>query len=323
MIYIKPDTNSTELADDRSIFQKAGDLLTSISRVQFSYLVIAIVMLCFGFLFCFLSDAKESVSKRRKSENDLHEVAEIMMAPPLAYRVKVMVAVFIFFFLYVGTEVSYGQFIATFSIHHNGFTERKGAFLTAVYWGMFALTRGLSVLLARCLSPTAMLTGSIVITLCSSTGLAIAMAATSSTGALWVLSGSLGVGMAAIFPTGVLWLEGYMKVTNKMAAVFVCASALGEMVIPAVVGYFIEKTGPLTLIFTTLVCVIGCAITFVAMRCIVSQPSDNNSGYRQVSLSYKGDNSMQMAEFDFTDSDETDSEPILKRNGARINGKAM
>ena len=293
----------------------------SISKVQFSYLVIAIVLLSFGFLFCCLSENAETLSKRRKSENDLYEVAEIMMSPPLSYRVKIMAAVFIFFFLYVGTEVSYGQFIATFSIHHNEFTERDGAFLTAVYWGMFALARGMSVPISKCLSPTKMLTSSIVVTLCSIIGLVLATAVVDNHSALWVLTGSLGIGMAAIFPTGVLWLEGYMEVTSKMAAVFVCASALGEMVIPAVVGYFIDAAGPLILMYTTLISTLCCAATFLFMHCIVS--TETSSDYRQVGYSETAGagNSLQMQQFEFSDSDETDSEPILKRNGTRQNGK--
>ncbi|XP_067929003.1 uncharacterized protein [Watersipora subatra] len=308
----KPDTNSVGDGDGRSVYEKGKELLMSISKVQFSYLFIALVLLLFGFVFCCLSDRTDSVSKRRKSQNDLEEVADLMMAPPISYKVKIMSAVFIFFFLYVGTEVSYGQFIATFSIHHNGFTESTAAYLTAIYWGMFALARGLSVPIAKCLSPTAMLTISLAITLCSVIGLTIATATINSISALWVLSGGLGVGMAAIFPTGVLWLEGYIKVTGKMAAVFVCASALGEMVVPAIVGFSIDHSGPMTLMYTSLCCVLLCALTFFIMRCITTS---NNFRYKQVGAcdTHSAGNAMTMQEFEFTDSDSemSDREPIL------------
>ena len=306
--------NVTKPHDARSPFEMAGDFLQSISRVQFSYIIIAAVMLLFGIIFVCLdapkcSPAPPSPSGRRKSENDLQEVAEMMMQPSTSYKVKVMSAVFVFFFLYVGTEVAYGQFVATFSIEHNQFSPQTASFLTSVYWGSFALARGLSVPMSKCLSPTAMIIISIITTIASILGLTVAMVTTANSGSLWVLTATMGAGMAAIFPTGVLWLEGYIKVTSRMAAVFVCASALGEMLIPAVAGYLIDKTSPVSLLYTTLVCVLGCGVTFIAMHCL-AKPSA--SQYRQVSR-----DAIQMAEFEFSDSDQTDSEPILPRNGHR------
>mgnify|MGYP001795784684 CR=1 FL=1 len=306
--------NVTKPHDARSPFEMAGDFLQSISRVQFSYIIIAAVMLLFGMIFVCLDSPKcsptpPSPSGRRKSENDLQEVAEMMMQPSTSYKIKVMSAVFVFFFLYVGTEVAYGQFVATFSIEHNQFSPQTASFLTSVYWGSFALARGLSVPISKCLSPTAMIIISIITTIASILGLTVAMVTTANSGSLWVLTATMGAGMAAIFPTGVLWLEGYIKVTSRMAAVFVCASALGEMLIPAVAGYLIDKTSPVSLLYTTLVCVLGCGVTFVAMHCL-AKPSA--SQYRQVSR-----DAIQMAEFEFSDSDQTDSEPILPRNGHR------
>ena len=306
--------NVTKPHDARSPFEMAGEFLQSISRVQFSYIIIAAVMLLFGIIFVCLDAPKcsptpPSPSGRRKSENDLHEVAEMMMQPSTSYKVKVMSAVFVFFFLYVGTEVAYGQFVATFSIEHNQFSPQTASFLTSVYWGSFALARGLSVPMSKCLSPTAMIIISIITTIASILGLTVAMVTTANSGSLWVLTATMGAGMAAIFPTGVLWLEGYIKVTSRMAAVFVCASALGEMLIPAVAGYLIDKTSPVSLLYTTLVCVLGCGVTFIAMHCL-AKPSA--SQYRQVSR-----DAIQMAEFEFSDSDQTDSEPILPRNGHR------
>ena len=311
--------NVTKPHEARSPFEMAGDFLQSISRVQFSYIIIAAVMLLFGMIFVCLDAPKcsptpPSPSGRRKSENDLHEVAEMMMQPSTSYKVKVMSAVFVFFFLYVGTEVAYGQFVATFSIEHNQFSPQTASFLTSVYWGSFALARGLSVPMSKCLSPTAMIIISIITTIASILGLTVAMVTTANSGSLWVLTATMGAGMAAIFPTGVLWLEGYIKVTSRMAAVFVCASALGEMLIPAVAGYLIDKTSPVSLLYTTLVCVLGCGVTFIAMHCL-AKPSA--SQYRQVSR-----DAIQMAEFEFSDSDQTDSEPILPRNGHRSRKQA-
>jgi len=116
--------------------------------------------------------------------------------------------------------------------------------------------------------------------------------------------------MSSTFPTGVLWVEQHVTVTAKMAAVFVVGSAVGEMAIPAVVGFGFEHTGPLSLMYTTLACVAGCAITFLAMQCCVLS---RRSRYRLVD---RRTDSHPMQDFNFSDSDElTDTEPIVRKNG--------
>ncbi|KAF6034604.1 hypothetical protein EB796_007084 [Bugula neritina] len=162
---------------------------------------------------------------------------------------------------------------------------------------------------------------SIVISVFSTAGLAIATTAFAAlNGPVWFFSLTLGVGMAAIFPTGVLWLENYIEVTSKMAAVFVCASALGEMAVPAIVGFSINSIGPLSLIYTSLISMVICAATFIVMKYLVSAP---RSSYRPVRTSAPKENRniMQMQEFEFSDdSDLTDSEPILRKNVTKLNG---
>lgn len=43
--------------------------------------------------------------------------------------------------------------------------------------------------------------------------------------------------MATIFPSGISWIEQYTVIQGKSASLFVVGAALGEMCIPAVVGY--------------------------------------------------------------------------------------
>lgn len=244
------------------------------------------------------------------TEGSLHDLSIKPLTVSLSFKVKLMSAVFVFFFLYVGTEVAYGQFIATFSIRHSDFTERRAAMLTSVYWGMFALARGLAVPLSRCMTPSKMLISSIVITLLSAGGLTAVTYLNKSVIFIWTLSGTLGVGMAAIFPTGVLWLEDHIKVTAKMASIFVIASSLGEMVIPALVGFFIDHTGPQVLMLTVLLCSAGCAVVFCLMVFIASVSSNQYQSLRR-------NEAIPMNTFEFSSDEDTDNEPILRSNGKR------
>jgi hypothetical protein len=55
----------------------------------------------------------------------------------------------IFFLLYAGLEISYGLYIATFSVESQlNLSKSEGAYITAIYWGCFATMRCLAIFAA-------------------------------------------------------------------------------------------------------------------------------------------------------------------------------
>ena len=60
----------------------------------------------------------------------------------------------IFFLLYAGLEISYGLYIATFSVESQlNLSKSEGAYITAIYWGCFATMRCLAIFAAIKLRP--------------------------------------------------------------------------------------------------------------------------------------------------------------------------
>jgi hypothetical protein len=60
----------------------------------------------------------------------------------------------LFFLLYVGMEVSYGLFIATFSVESQlNLSKSDGAYITAIFWGCFAAMRFVAIFAAVKLRP--------------------------------------------------------------------------------------------------------------------------------------------------------------------------
>ncbi|XP_048855145.1 sodium-dependent glucose transporter 1-like [Brienomyrus brachyistius] len=140
---------------------------------------------------------------------------------------------FFFFFWYVGAEVAYGSFIFTFAKDHAGMTEPQAAGLNSLFWGTFAATRGLAIFLSACMGPACMILLSLVGCALSSLLLSIF---SRNGAALWSCTAIYGASMATTFPSGISWVEQYTRVTGRSAAIFVVGAALGEMVLPAVVG---------------------------------------------------------------------------------------
>ncbi|XP_068933492.1 sodium-dependent glucose transporter 1B-like [Petaurus breviceps papuanus] len=140
---------------------------------------------------------------------------------------------FIFFFFYIGAEITYGSYIFSFASLHAGMSESQAAGLNSAFWGAFAACRGMAICFAACLRPGTMIVLNNVGSLISSLLLVIF---NKNHICIWVATAVYGASVATAFPSGVSWIEQYMTITGKATSLFVIGSALGQMVIPVVVG---------------------------------------------------------------------------------------
>ncbi|XP_053736656.1 sodium-dependent glucose transporter 1 isoform X1 [Synchiropus splendidus] len=155
------------------------------------------------------------------------------------HHTALVVLLFFFFFAYVGAEVAYGSFIFTFAKDYAGMDQSQAAGLNSLFWGTFAACRGLAIFFATCMFPGTMILLSLVASTVSSTLLCLF---SRERAALWACTALYGASMATIFPSGISWLEQYTTVTGHTAAAFVVGAGLGEMVLPAFLGFLWGKT---------------------------------------------------------------------------------
>ncbi|MGH0147021.1 UNVERIFIED_CONTAM: hypothetical protein FKN15_021089 [Acipenser sinensis] len=146
--------------------------------------------------------------------------------------------------------------------------ENQAAGLNTLFWGSFAAVRGLAIIFANCLKPGTMVLLDLVG--CTVSSLFLTLYCRNSI-SLWAGTAVYGASMATTFPSGISWLEQYTKITGCSAAVFVVGAALGEMVIPSVVGFLLGKTqdNPV-LMYTALGTSTVSAILFPVMYKLVS-----------------------------------------------------
>ncbi|XP_067273492.1 sodium-dependent glucose transporter 1 isoform X2 [Pseudorasbora parva] len=142
----------------------------------------------------------------------------------------------VFFFFYVGSEVAYGSFIFTYSKDYAHMESAQAAELNSLFWGMFAAGRGLAIFFATCLHPGTLILLSLVGTTVSSLLLCLF---SKNVPMLWTCTGLYGVSMSTTFPSGISWVEQYTTVTRR--SVFVVGAALGEMVLPALLGFLLGR----------------------------------------------------------------------------------
>nr|XP_060609163.1 sodium-dependent glucose transporter 1B-like [Anolis sagrei ordinatus] len=251
--------------------QPAVDSPVSLEKLHFtmnvmsSYTVIGTYVLLVALFFCLLY-WRSSARDRRKFSAQKYKIAK--------YHYALIILLSVFFFWYVGAEVTYGSYIFTYAKTHVGMKESEAAGLNSVFWGSFAACRGLAICLAACSHPGSIILLSIIFSTVSSLFLALFNTHPVS---LWLGSAVYGASMAAIFPSGISWVEQYTTIQGKSAALFVMGAAMGEMCIPAVVG-FLQGHYPAipVLMYTALASAAMTAVLFPVLYKLATSPSDPN-----------------------------------------------
>jgi len=177
------------------------------------------------------------------------------------YRLVALIA--IFFFLYVGAEVSFGGWAYTYATRQLGgglIVERGAAYLTSAFWGALTVGRLLGIPVAARVRPRLIL---LVDLLGCMASIALILVIPGSWLALWI--GTLGAGlfMASIFPTTLNLAERRMALSGSINAWFFVGAALGGMILPWLIGQFFEGLGPTVVMYAIL------ADLLLALACFV------------------------------------------------------
>ncbi|MFN7947350.1 MAG: MFS transporter [Blastocatellia bacterium] len=158
-------------------------------------------------------------------------------------EVKVSLAVMIwcFLFLYTGTESCFGNWIFTYAVKTGLSNETGAAYLNSAFWGALTLGRLSAIPISLRLRPRHIL----AIDLCGCLASVMVMLLwPQSRVALWVGVFGVGLSMASVFPTMISFAQNRMPLSGKLTGIFFAGSSAGAMVLPWVVGQFIEPVGP-------------------------------------------------------------------------------
>lgn len=229
-----------------------------------SYAVIGTYLLLVGLLFLTLYLRTNHARGRAKLSAQKYWTAK--------YHHALILLLSVFFLCYVGAEVAYGSYIFTYANTYIGMKENEAAGLNSVFWGAFAACRGLAICFATCSYPGSMILWSIVGTTVSSLFLALFNTHTIT---LWLGSAVYGASMATVFPSGISWIEQYTTIDGKSASLFVMGAALGEMCVPAAVGY-LQGHFPArpVLMYASLGAAVMTAVLFPVMYKLATAPCD-------------------------------------------------
>lgn len=151
----------------------------------------------------------------------------------------VMIAL-LFLFFYVGSEITFGNWIYTYALSLNLANATRAAYLTSGFWLAFTIGRALSIPVAARFRPEQILT---VAFLGGLSALALAILAPKSIHMLWGATLAVGFFMAPIWPTGYNLAGQSIKLTATVSSVILLGDSLGGVVLPWVTGQAIENFG--------------------------------------------------------------------------------
>ncbi|XP_022240996.1 major facilitator superfamily domain-containing protein 4A-like isoform X2 [Limulus polyphemus] len=175
----------------------------------------------------------------------------------MSHVVLVTVLCTIILFLCDGLQAGCGGYIYSYGVKGPaGLPPNKAAFLNALFWGMFAGGRLISIVLATKLSPAFML-------LCNfvgcTVGIILIISSPSCQTSLILGVCLLGVFMSSVFPTVLSLSEQYVNITPTITSILVFGATSGEMSLPVIVGHEFGRTGPISFV------VIGLVLCFLLL----------------------------------------------------------
>ena len=159
------------------------------------------------------------------------------------YKYPAFFLIFWFMLFYVGSEVSYGSLLFTFSVKSQlRLDKQTAATVTAVFWGLFLFMRVFSILLVML-----KVRASVMMTLNVSgsvTAILILAIFPHNRIAVWVTSALLGASFASIFPTAMTWMSEHLPVSGKATAVLNAGGNIGDIVLPSLITALIGNVHP-------------------------------------------------------------------------------
>lgn len=221
-----------------------------VHSVQYSYVVLAFIILTTSVIFAilsFLAPSSKSTTKSDSSPDKDTSAARVTITR--RHKVILLVMLFTYSAFYYSLECTTSNFAAAFAIKHLSWDVTTGAATTSTYWAGLGLGRFTNIFVSVFLNPTQMLL--INMTLITSSFILLLFTHLHSS-LLWVGVALAGYGMSSTFVTIVLWASRHMPITGAVTAVFIVGASVGCTSLAPLIGLLFQKLSPLSLVYVNL-----------------------------------------------------------------------
>jgi FHS family Na+ dependent glucose MFS transporter 1 len=152
-----------------------------------------------------------------------------------------IVLIALFFFLHVGAELSFGDWIYTYAVSLELANVTTAAYLTSAFWGSITLGRLIGIPITTRIRPRTILLSSLIGSMVS---VSIILVWSDLTIALWVGTIGMGLSMASLFPSTMTFAGRRLNITGRITGWFFIGVGAGSMALPWMIGQVFETIGP-------------------------------------------------------------------------------
>jgi FHS family glucose/mannose:H+ symporter-like MFS transporter len=199
---------------------------------------------------------------------------------PRRRMLPILAAGSLFFFLYVGTEMSFANYVPSILHLASGLSESTAAIAVSLFWGAMAAGRWMIAPIADGIRHTRFL----LIT-CTGTAVGLMLIALAASVPLsFALIVVLGLIMAGMFTMGLIFInEALPGTTERTTSILVACGGLGGALLPKLTGWMMDRFAPVTSLWLmagfalAMLLVIGVAIRLASMPKPVVPVQENNS----------------------------------------------
>ena len=180
----------------------------------------------------------------------------------LRSALPIILIAMLFLFFYVGSEITFANWIYTYALTLNLADITNAAYLTSGFWLFFTIGRAISIPVAVRFTPTQILTVSF---LGGFGALILAIVVPQSISVLWVAVAAIGFFMAPIWATGYNLAGQSIKLTATISSIIILGDSFGAVVLPWLTGLAIERFGARTMPWLVLFSLVLNALVFGIM----------------------------------------------------------
>lgn len=158
----------------------------------------------------------------------------------IARYLPMIITAMLFLFFYVGAEVTFGNWIFTYTVTLKLADATQAAYLTSGFWLAFTIGRLISITAAARFKSTQILT--LALSACALI-IAMMMLNSNSITLLWGCTMALGFFMVPVWPTGYNLAGQSVKLTATIISIILLGDSLGGMILPSATGQMVEYFG--------------------------------------------------------------------------------
>lgn len=202
---------------------------------QQAYWALAALALPISLFVMFLPGSPKLRDESEESEQRPANLRQIM---------PMIIIAMLFLFFYVGSELTFGNWIYTYALTLDLADATRAAYLTSGFWLSFTIGRAISIPVAAKFKPAQILA---VAFLGGLAALALVIAVPNSLAALWAATIAVGFFMAPVWATGYNLVGQSIKLTATVSSIIILGDSFGGVVLPWLTGQAIERFGAQTM----------------------------------------------------------------------------